>query len=210
MSMLGALRTVLWHGRTEIVTHSFLTAGTALLSLGMAERSQAQKTARAGDSNEETIEFELPGEQLVALSEAGREAQTATIPVKLIADPAIAASLVRKLRRLWPAALVAIVVLLTSIAWWTAATRPTTERDASVATLPSLTAPAPQSEPALDPDAPVKIRNPFDANEVFEFPAGTDPTAARQSVAQLLLQRARERQSTDHNHAPRVAKSQGK
>jgi hypothetical protein len=176
----------------------------------MAERSQAQKTARAGDSNEETIEFELPGEQLVALSEAGREAQTATIPVKLIADPAIAASLVRKLRRLWPAALVAIVVLLTSIAWWTAATRPTTERDASVATLPSLTAPAPQSEPALDPDAPVKIRNPFDANEVFEFPAGTDPTAARQSVAQLLLQRARERQSTDHNHAPRVAKSQGK
>jgi hypothetical protein len=176
----------------------------------MAKRSQAQKTARAGDSNEETIEFELPGDQLLALSEAGREAQTATIPVKLIADPAIAASLVRKRRHLRPAPLVAIVVLLTTIAWWTAATRRTTERDASVATVPSLTAPPPQSEPALDPDAPVKIRNPFDANEVFEFPAGTDPTAARQSVAELLLQRARERQATNHNHAPRIAKSQGK
>jgi hypothetical protein len=191
------------------VTHSFLTAGTALLSLDMAERSQAQKTARAGDSNEETIEFELPDERLLALSEAGREAQTATIPVKLIADPAIAASLVRKPRRLWPAALVAIVALLTTIAWWTASTRPTMERDARVATVPSLPAPAPQSEPARD-DASVRIKNPFDANEVFEFPAGTDATAARQSVAQLLLQRARDRQATDHNHAPRVAKSQGK
>ncbi len=210
MSMLGVLKAVLWHGWTKRVTHSFLTAGTALLSLGMAERPQAQKTARAGDSNEETIEFELPGEQLLALSEAGREAQTATIPVKLIAEPAIAASLVREPRRLWPAALVAIVVLLTTIAWWTAATRPTTERDASVATVPNLPDSGPQSEPALDPDASVKIRNPFDAKEVFEFPAGTDLTAARQSVAQLLLQRARERQATDHNHPPRVAKSQDK
>ena len=181
-----------------------------LLSLQMAERSQAQKTARAGDSNEETIEFELPGEQLLDLSEAGRDAQTATIPVKLIADPAVAASLVGKPRRLWPAALVAIAVLLTTIAWWTAARLPTTDRDASVANVPSLPAPAPQSESALDPDAPVKIRNPFDASEVFEFPAGTDPTAARQSVSQLLLQRARERQATDHTHAPRVAKSQPK
>jgi hypothetical protein len=173
----------------------------------MTERSQGQASARADDSDEDTIELELTSEQLLAISKGAREAQTA---VKLTADPATAASLVRKSRRLWPVALVAIIVSLTTIAWWTAATLRATERDASVATVPSLPALAPQSEPALDPDPPVKIRNPFDANEVFEFPAGTDPAATRESVAQLLLQRARERQATPHSHGPRVAKSQGK
>jgi len=176
----------------------------------MTERPQRQTTARADDSDEDTIELELTSEQLLAMSQGVCEAQIAAIPIKLTADPAAAASLVRKPRRLWPVALVAIVASLTTIAWWTAATLRATERDTSLATVPNLPAVAPLSEPALDPDPPVKIRNPFDANEVFEFPAGTDPAAARESVAQLLLQRARERQATPHNHAPRVAKSKGK
>jgi hypothetical protein len=39
----------------------------------------------------------------------------------------------------------------------------------------------------------VQVRNPFDASEVFEFPAETSKTEARKAVAELLLQRARDR-----------------
>ena len=51
-------------------------------------------------------------------------------------------------------------------------------------------------EPAAANDGlpPVLVRNPFDQSEVFEFPAGTSKTAARDAVAEMLLQRARERQ----------------
>jgi hypothetical protein len=41
---------------------------------------------------------------------------------------------------------------------------------------------------------PVRIRNEFDRSEVFEFPAGTSMQEAHDQVAQILLQRARERQ----------------
>jgi hypothetical protein len=57
------------------------------------------------------------------------------------------------------------------------------ETSAAVAPLPSAT-------PATDP---VRIRNPFDRSEVFEFPPGTSRQEARQAVADMLLQRALER-----------------
>jgi hypothetical protein len=49
---------------------------------------------------------------------------------------------------------------------------------------------APVEQP---PAEPVRIRNPFDREEVFEFPAGTSEAAARDAVAEMLLTRARER-----------------
>jgi hypothetical protein len=39
----------------------------------------------------------------------------------------------------------------------------------------------------------VRVKNPFDATEVFEFPAGTTKAEARQKIAELLLQRAVDR-----------------
>jgi hypothetical protein len=58
---------------------------------------------------------------------------------------------------------------------------------------------APEAEDFPEPPntaslKPVRIRNEFDRSEVFEFPAGTSMQEARDQVAQLLLQRARERQ----------------
>lgn len=41
--------------------------------------------------------------------------------------------------------------------------------------------------------APVRVRNPFDATEVFEFPAETSRTEAREAMAELLMKRARDR-----------------
>jgi hypothetical protein len=67
-----------------------------------------------------------------------------------------------------------------------------------IATVEPESAPTPVAPPAASPPIPqteaLKFRNPFDAAEVFEFPAGTSRTDARQAIAQFLLQRACERQ----------------
>jgi hypothetical protein len=44
-------------------------------------------------------------------------------------------------------------------------------------------------------ESPVRVKNPFDTSEVFEFPPGTSRTQAREMVQAVLLQRARERES---------------
>ena len=40
---------------------------------------------------------------------------------------------------------------------------------------------------------PVRIANPFDASEVFEFPAGTSEADAHEAVAGFLIERATNR-----------------
>lgn len=52
----------------------------------------------------------------------------------------------------------------------------------------SAATPEPEGEP-------VRFANPFDANEVFEFPPGTSESEARDAVADMLLKRAMERQA---------------
>ncbi len=62
--------------------------------------------------------------------------------------------------------------------------------------------PEAESEPAAY--QPIRLANPFDASEIFEFPAGTSLAEARQSVAALLLERAHDR--LDHfQQYPRAA-----
>jgi hypothetical protein len=51
----------------------------------------------------------------------------------------------------------------------------------------------PQPEPLalLEPvGAPVRVANPFDASEIFEFPHGTSEADAREAIAGLLMDRA--------------------
>lgn len=50
-----------------------------------------------------------------------------------------------------------------------------------------------ESEPKIK-GAAVLFANPFDAHEVFEFPAGTSEDHARDAVAQVLMDRAMKRQ----------------
>jgi hypothetical protein len=61
---------------------------------------------------------------------------------------------------------------------------------------PRTSAPRRQHQSATAPVSTVKFANPFDQNEVFEFPAGTTRAEARDAVAEILMQRARERQGT--------------
>ena len=57
----------------------------------------------------------------------------------------------------------------------------------------SASASEPPSDAATPPE-PVRYVNPFDKKEVFEFPAGTSKAEARDAVAELLYERAQERQ----------------
>jgi hypothetical protein len=88
--------------------------------------------------------------------------------------------------------------------------RPIVAREAPTSVPASAPASAPEPPPPLTPptpDVPVRFRNPFDAAEVFEFPAGTSWTEMRDAVAELLSQRARERQSLFVKKPPRNTKT---
>lgn len=76
--------------------------------------------------------------------------------------------------------------------------------DEAIASLPGTAAPvAPlPSAPSIE-RAAVRFVNPFDHTEVFEFPPGTSKAEAREKVADLLLKRARERQ-TQHQRIAAV------
>ena len=68
------------------------------------------------------------------------------------------------------------------------------------APLPAVTGAALLAEVApagpVEPQgAPVRIKNAFDATEVFEFPPGTTESEAREAVAERLLSRARDRRA---------------
>jgi len=56
--------------------------------------------------------------------------------------------------------------------------------------------------PAVAEGRPIRIRNPFDRAEIFQFPAGTTRAEARDRVAELLLQRAHERQAKRQTKRP--------
>jgi hypothetical protein len=64
------------------------------------------------------------------------------------------------------------------------------------------------SEPDAEPVAvakPVRIANPFDETEVFEFPAGTTNAEARAAMTEVLMERARERYARLESHHRREA-----
>jgi hypothetical protein len=84
-------------------------------------------------------------------------------------------------------------VILTGIAHLATIPTPTALVEVNAASNPPAleTPPQPSAEGAT-----VRFSNPFDATEVFEFPPGTTEAEAREAVADLLLQRARDRQNS--------------
>jgi hypothetical protein len=55
--------------------------------------------------------------------------------------------------------------------------------------------PMPSPSPPASQGETVQVANPFDTTEVFQFPAGTNETDAHLAVANILLQRARDREN---------------
>jgi hypothetical protein len=132
---------------------------------------------------EAALELELSTDDLVRLSTATRNrgravARAAVIPVLVIGAMLVSSSLYLS---------------------WTPA--PPVTLAASVP--PPTVTPEPPP-PAPPPSEPVRFVNPFDATEVFEFPHGTSKTEAREAVASLLIQRARERHSAPDRPVARL------
>lgn len=144
------------------------------------------------EDDEDTIELEVSAEEIRGLSKAAQESQAG------------AAISERKSRfHLWPETFaVALVGVAAAIAWRAGPTHRIAPLIAPTPVVPSprpaAAAPAvlaePQ-EPRKPQGPPVRMQNPFDATEVFEFPAGTTRAEAQQKVSELLLQRAVDRGS---------------
>jgi hypothetical protein len=147
----------------------------------MIPGSEGPTTAgSAHDSSDDTIELDLTGEEQLALSRAA-EAARATAPIDFVCNVIFAVA----------------VAGITVGFLWPAPDRhppdlhPPAPAVASAAPLAEV-APAEPTEPQ---GAPVRIKNAFDAREVFEFPHGTTESEAREAVAELLLGRARVRRA---------------
>jgi hypothetical protein len=142
------------------------------------------------EDDEDTIELELTAKELHHLSRAARRARGSA--------PGFASRAGKGLRRLWPVALAAALVgVAAAIAWRPNPPRrvmPPLAPTAAISSTPAAVSRlAARVEPPAPQRPPVRVRNPFDAREVFEFPAGTTKAEARQKMTQLLLQRAVDR-----------------
>lgn len=172
---------------------------------------------------DDTIEFELTPEQLLVLSQAAESAEPAepVAPALLSAgrapgqiSPFFAPPPVFKVEpaghsRRWHhtpiAKLAGAFIGYLAFAWWGAsqlAWQP--QRPATAAARPPVVIHGPaliadSSQPA------VRVTNPFDATEVFEFPTGTSDTESRDKVANILFQRARKRQRQWEHIKPAAA-----
>lgn len=146
--------------------------------------------AQCGD----TIELELSAEQVLALSRADTAIQSNPLPVTSAEKslPDVPRDQ-RGARAAVALGIAAASVLLGGLAYLaTTRARPVHVGANTVARSAARETPAPPSADI----APVRFINPFDATEVFEFPTGTTETQARHAVADLLLQRARDRQNS--------------
>lgn len=179
----------------------------------MSQGFDGPATGFAREPGEDTIEIELTDEQALDLSHAANEAQAhAANEPQSITRPPLAQSSPRSFspscqsfvyRRSARIDLVCTLTFAVALGGITAASVwHGSNRHAPVPVVVSATphvpAPAPPAapaEPAEPQGSPVLVTNPFDATEVFEFPPATTEIEARQSVAELLLQRGRDRRS---------------
>lgn len=153
---------------------------------------------------EPPIEFELNADELLALSRPRPITTPITDPAQFHALPAKAkvsphaqtvavcpAIAARNIQR--PAALVlsaVAAVLIGAVGYLSSSA----ELHEAVATASRAAAPVAQPSAPARVQLPVRFANPFDQTEVFEFPPGTSKAEARERVADMLIQRARDRQ----------------
>jgi hypothetical protein len=159
---------------------------------------------QSSPASDDTVEFQLSEDELHRLSQAAEAAQPPTIdklPAVLAPNPAARLRGVvqqpsrprpRKTILGWAGA-AAVYAAFMAFAWWGVAAIPVQQTPQVTGTKVPITTLHRIATPVRSPQATVQVRNPFDATEVFEFPAGTSAAESRKKVAELLLQRARER-----------------
>jgi hypothetical protein len=164
----------------------------------MIPGSEAPRTGSARDSSDDTIELDLTGEEQLALSraaEAGRATARPDESGPVYSVPEYKSYAFRRTARIDFVCNVIFAVAVPSFAvaflWPGPHRHPQAPAVASARPVAEV-APA---EPAEPQGTPVRIKNAFDAREVFEFRPGTTESEAREAVAELLLSRARDRRA---------------
>lgn len=151
----------------------------------------SESTGVIAPIEETDTEIELSTQELLALSNQENVEEPATSPAAQPAKPAKKSASPLKLSlRLSLIAAIGVV----------GATYVVTSSDGasqSTANTPQRIARAEWAAPQQSAESkPVRFANPFDADEVFEFPPGTTEIQARDAVADVLLKRAMSRQET--------------
>jgi hypothetical protein len=162
----------------------------------MIQGSEGPATAgSADDSSGDTMELPLTEEQTLALSRPGEVVHAAAPDCarRLLSQPRYDNFAAERTARVDFVCNVIFAAAALGIA--TAFLWPASDQHPPA---PAVTSAAPlraEPQPGLAElqGAPVRIRNAFDATEVFEFPPRTNESAARETVAELLLNRARDR-----------------
>lgn len=171
-------------------------------------------------SGDDTIELQLTPEQLLGLSQAAEQEEplAAQVAAAEAASPVTSAYAApqplfktHRSSHFWGwriAKMVGVIVAYIALAWWSSS-QLAGQPHASVASAQgTVRAPVHSLRPMPTASNPVisavRIANPFDAREVFEFPAGTSRAEGHEKVAQILLQRARARQSLWDRTKPEV------
>lgn len=140
---------------------------------------------------EETdTEIELSAQELIALSDLPQVDEPATSPAL---RPSRAAKSAPSRNLSLPLSLIAAVGVVGATYALMSPERANQSTADTSQPLAQAAWPAPQQFAASEP---VRFANPFDADEVFEFPPGTTEAQARDAVAEALLQRAVARQKT--------------
>jgi hypothetical protein len=163
-------------------------------------------------ANDDTVEFQLSDDDMLGLSRAAEAAESqraAPLPVAVaLTPPTMLWGDVRHQKRKtiagWAGAVAAYSAFM-MFAWWGLPAIPDQQTAAvSVAKTPQESI-HPVAIPASPAPAMVQVRNPFDATEVFEFPAGTSAAESREKVAEMLLKRASERRAQWARIKPKVS-----
>lgn|GEM_PF-929229 len=164
--------------------------------------TEGRSVGSADEADEDTIELVLSAEDMHLLAQAAAAVQPVASAIPPATEPAASTPLEgrRGLTRLAAAlgvsaaavALVAAAYVVVNVNHESPA--PVVAQQATVVAAIPVEPPAPEPQ-----SVPVQFRNPFDATEVFEFPPGTSEAEARDAVADLLMQRARERLGSSEN-----------
>ena len=156
-----------------------------------------------GSPIEDTIELVLTREQQLALSRAAESASATERSgesghfLAVLDGENFPASRTARIDLIGNVCFAVVVLAVAVVALWPAADRhPPAPPIISVPPVAEATA----ATPAEPQGEPLRIKNAFDATEVFEFPAGTSESEAREAVAALLLDRARERRADGLAH----------
>lgn len=160
----------------------------------MSHAVDATSSGVSAQGGRDTIELELSQSDVQLLSASNPECPAASEPIAKDGEWPMHSPPQPKPFELILSLSGAALALLGVVAYLNASALPSRSAQAPNASV-SAEMPAPEAAQ----DLPVRIANPFDPEEVFEFPAGTSEAAARDAAAEILMERARSRRSQGRN-----------